>query len=301
MLSEAKSLQLIRIYCYVSDQLASKELQAVTQRLSPNCKPVFTDAELITLYLFVMQSEQRFQLLQIHRFADNYLRSWFPQLPSYQACNHRLNQLSEAFKLLVANLLEQFSPEDCFRHTGLMDSLPIKTCSAKRHPKVALEVTDKGYCSTKNMYYYGLKLHLLGWQHPKTIPYPEYITITPASVNDLTIFRQDWDRLEQRMFVGDKIYQDKAFEQQLYQQQGSVLYSPVKAVKDKPKVLVQRDKAANDLFSKAVSTVRQPIESLFNWLIEKTGIQTAAKVRSTKGLLVHVFAKLAAAYICLIF
>ena len=29
---------------------------------------------------------------------------------------------------------------------------------------------------------------------------------------------------------------------------------------------------ANDLFSTAVSRVRQPIESLFNWLIEKTDI-----------------------------
>lgn len=33
------------------------------------------------------------------------------------------------------------------------------------------------------------------------------------------------------------------------------------------------DKAANDLFSSAVSRVRQPIESLFNWLIVKTDIE----------------------------
>jgi hypothetical protein len=47
--------------------------------------------------------------------------------------------------------------------------------------------------------------------------------------------------------------------------------------------------------------VRQPIEGLFNWLIEKTDFQRASKVRSTKGLLVHVFGKLAAAFIYLIF
>jgi len=40
---------------------------------------------------------------------------------------------------------------------------------------------------------------------------------------------------------------------------------------------------------------------LFNWLIEKTDIQTASKVRSTKGLLVHVFGKIAAAFIHCIF
>ncbi len=62
----------------------------------------------------------------------------------------------------------------------------------------------------------------------------------------------------------------------------------------------QRNKAADDLFSKAVSKVRQPIEALFNWLIEKTDIQRASKVRSTKGLMVHVFGKIAAAFINLI-
>ena len=62
-----------------------------------------------------------------------------------------------------------------------------------------------------------------------------------------------------------------------------------------------RDKAVNDLFSIAVSRVRQPIESLFNWLIQKTDIQKASKVRSSKGLLIHIFGKIASAFINLIF
>jgi hypothetical protein len=41
-----------------------------------------------------------------------------------------------------------------------------------------------------------------------------------------------------------------------------------------------------------VSAMRQPIESLFNWLIQRSGIQEASKVRSTKGLLVHCYGKL---------
>jgi len=47
--------------------------------------------------------------------------------------------------------------------------------------------------------------------------------------------------------------------------------------------------------------VRQPVESFFNWLNEKTQIQNAQKVRATKGLAVHVFGKIAAAFIYLIF
>ena len=45
----------------------------------------------------------------------------------------------------------------------------------------------------------------------------------------------------------------------------------------------------------AISRIRQPIESFFNWLIERTGIQNASKVRATKGMLTHVYGKIAAA------
>jgi hypothetical protein len=66
-------------------------------------------------------------------------------------------------------------------------------------------------------------------------------------------------------------------------------------------VLKKFDRAANDLYSRAVSKVRQPIEALFAWLIEKSDIQKASKVRSTKGLNLHVYTRLAAAFITLIF
>ena len=50
-----------------------------------------------------------------------------------------------------------------------------------------------------------------------------------------------------------------------------------------------------------ISRIRQPIESWFNWLNQKTHIQNASKVRSTKDLLAPVFGRLAAAMIALIF
>ena len=77
------------------------------------------------------------------------------------------------------------------------------------------------------------------------------------------------------------------------------MLTPVKAVKGMAEVIKQRIKAANDLFSTAVSRVRQPIEAIFNWLIEKTDIQRASKVRSTNGLMIHAFGRLAAAFITL--
>ena len=77
----------------------------------------------------------------------------------------------------------------------------------------------------------------------------------------------------------------------------SAMLTPVKGIKGQPDCIKSFDKAANDLYSKAVSAIRQPIESFFNWINEKTNIQRASNVRSTNGLLVHVFGKLAAAFI----
>jgi hypothetical protein len=79
------------------------------------------------------------------------------------------------------------------------------------------------------------------------------------------------------------------------------MMTPVKGIKGQCQEIKNRDKAANDLFSVAVSRFRQPIESLFNWLIQKTNIQRACKVRSRKGLLIHIFGKIATAFINLVF
>lgn len=85
------------------------------------------------------------------------------------------------------------------------------------------------------------------------------------------------------------------------QEQGVTMLTPVKAIKAEALVITQREKAGRDLFSTSVSKVRQPIESFFNWLNEKTNIQRAMKVRSTSGLLVHTMGKIAIAFIYLIF
>ncbi|MDR3188590.1 MAG: transposase, partial [Prevotellaceae bacterium] len=68
-----------------------------------------------------------------------------------------------------------------------------------------------------------------------------------------------------------------------------------------PECLKQRDRAYNNLWNTAVSTVRQPVESFFNWLNEKTNIQNAKKVRSEQGLLLHCFGKIAVALMVLVF
>jgi hypothetical protein len=297
MISKDKDDKLIRIYFYICDKF--EELQFYCERFSNNNKPEFTDQEIMTLYLYIMHHEGHTKVKNINRFASDYLMSWFPKLGSYQAFNNRLNKLGGAFTRLVEIILEDFQPEDCCLDQSLLDSMPIITCSGKRSSKVAREIADKGFCSTKGMYYYGLKLHLLGFRRIGKLPHPEQILFTPASVNDLTVFREAWSGFENRTFWGDKIYFVNELNENMLKYQNSEMFSPIKAVKGMEEVIKQRIKAANDLFSTAVSRVRQPIEAIFNWLIEKTDIQRASKVRSTKGLMIHAFGRLATAFITL--
>ncbi|WP_430933115.1 transposase [Saccharicrinis sp. 156] len=295
MILKDKDHNLIRIYDLVCDYF--QELQYYCERFSNNNKPEFTDQEVMTIYLFGIQYQGYTKTKHIHKFAVDYLLDWFPKLGSYQAFNNRLNRLDGAFTRLSELLVRDFQPSDCIIDQNLLDSMPIITCSGKRNGKVAREITDKGYCSTKGMYYYGMKLHMLGFRREGTLPFPEQILYTPASVNDISVYKEAWSEIYDRTFFGDKIYMNHEFNEQMKISFNSEMLTPVKAVKGMPDIIKQRIKAADDLFSTAVSRVRQPIEAMFSWLIEKTDIQRASKVRSTKGLIVHAFGKLSAAFL----
>lgn len=298
MISNEKTNKLVAIYLFISD-LYEKELKFCSQRFSNNANPTFTDVEVLTIYLFCKKEEKKSKKKDMHNFIKNYYHSWFPKLPTYEQFNHRLNLLAEAFRQLSKHLLSTYMPQDCDFDTSLVDSMPIICCKGKnRTGKVAPEITDKGYCAAKDTYYYGLKLHLLAFRRQGKLPFPEMIAITPASENDLNVFRNEFDNyLYDRTIYGDKIYCHTDYFKEREISHNYQMLTPVKLVKGEPLSLRQRDKAYNNLFSKAVSSIRQPIEALFNCLIEKTDIQNATKVRSTKALITHVFGCMAVAFL----
>ena len=290
----------MKTYDYVCRKF-EEGLCCESYRHTNNSAPDLTDQEIMTIYLFTMQHQKIFKQKDIHRYAKDHLGSWFPKLNSYQAFNNRLNRLCGAMAKFAQDLIDEFRPSDCSNGQSLLDSMPIILCSGKRQGKVATEITDKGYCSTKGMYYYGAKLHALGFRRIGKLPYPEHIVVSKASENDLTVFKDNWSGLPNRTFFGDKIYQNEDFFKAMYLNCNSEMLTPVKYPKGVPQAIKKFNKAADELYSKAVSTVRQPIEGLFSWLIEKSDIQNASKVRSTKGLNIHLFGRLAAAFITLIF
>lgn len=288
--------KLIALYFYVEERYCNS-WKYCNERFSNNKNPGFSDEELLTVYLYGVMEERRFRLKDIYDFTKKYLLSWFPRLPSYQAFSDRLNRMAEVFRQMLTELLVVQASSTTDSGCNVVDSLPVIICSGKRKSKVATDISEKGYCSTKSMYYYGLKIHINGMVRSATTPLPQSIVVTSAAESDLNVFRNYWYDAKDRVFFGDKIYKDEDWFEAFERQTGSIMLTPVKTVKGMSDKIKQFNKAAADLWSKAVSTVRQPVESLFNWLIEKTDIQRASKVRSTKGLLVHVFGKMAAAFL----
>lgn len=290
---------LIKLYYHVCHKY-KEEICWEVQRFSNNSQPpgAITDEELITIYLFCVAYEEKSKLKAMHKHIKNHWLSWFPKLPSYQAFNARLNRLWEAFPVLLVDFFNGASLCSDSVKVLLGDSFPVVTCSHKRGGKVARELTDKGFCATKKLHFYGVKVHVLGLRRPSTIPFPQSIEITPASVHDLSALRGILERIQADVSILDKAYTDTNLAGQM-QATNNCLLTPLKEKKGWEAALKQKDQAFHDLFNKAVAILRQPIESLFNWINELTQIQNASKVRSANGLHLHLFGKLTAALMVL--
>lgn len=287
---------LVRVYLFVCRHYRGR-LAATVQRQSNNANPDFTDEEVLTIYLFGL-AKKRETVSEIHEYADDHFSDWFPDLPSYQSYNRRPDRLNAVFSPLVEKVLEEIDAEG-FRKNMLriVDSMPIMLAKGSRASEATVaseRIVDVGYCSSKDTFYYGVKLHVVAERRNDRLPLLRRAGLTPGSENDLRALRRVLPEIESGVLCGDKAYCDGPLKEQLAETQDLDLLTPVKKKKGQ-----QTLSAADTLYSEAIGRIRQPIESLFSWIDEKTGIQQASKVRSYQGLLVHVFGRLAAAMLIL--
>jgi hypothetical protein len=264
------------------------------QRTSNNFLPQFTDEECITVVLWGL-ANRKFTCKDVYKFIKTYYAEWFPAMPKYKAFNKRFCYLADAIKALANELLSELSgiDPDCIAH--LTDSMPIIVAKQSRSSsaKVAGEMCDKGYCDSKKMWFYGVRLHTLGQRQYKTLPLPKLMQLAPASHHDRKVSEDILMDASGLDIFADKAYINAAWQANLRTEQQINIFTPVKLAKGQTWL-----DSADSLFSTAVSKVRQPIESFFNWLHELTQIQTASKVRSANGLISFIFSRIALA--CLV-
>lgn len=148
---------LIRVYLFVCRRWSSG-LCATCQRQSNNSNPDFTDEEVLTIYLFGL-TRKRETIKDIHEYAEDHFSEWFPDLPSYGGYVQRLNRLSAAFAPLTEAAIAEVNSEEVIETLRIADSFPVMMAKEKRssQAKVAPQVADKGYCSSKDTFYHGVK------------------------------------------------------------------------------------------------------------------------------------------------
>ncbi len=286
--------QLIQLYLFVCQSYDTRSTTCF-QRASNNSKPHFTDQEIVCIWFFG-HLNGKFQKKQIHDFILAYWADWFPRLPAYQTFSHRLNLLEQTFQSIGAELFTHCRATQTPELDHLIDSFPVML-AAHGHAysaRIAREVADVGYCAAKKTYFHGVRLHVIAERCFERLPTPSQIWLCEASIHDLLAAREQHLELPNTTLIADLAYPEADFRQTL-NGQNTNLYTGYK--KPKGKDLTKFEKYHNRLISK----FRQPIESLFNWINEKTHIQKAGKVRSTDGLLLHCWGKLAVAFYLLVF
>jgi Transposase DDE domain len=261
-------------------------------RISPNSSPSFTDEEVITIYVFGILQNMR-TVKAIHRYIKNHLSDWFPNLPKYEGYLERLNSLNQYFIEFSDYLLKNKVIENAeinLEKLIVIDSMPIIMAKNYRAHKckTANDIASIGYCSSKNLFYHGVKFHLLGKYQKETLATPFYLKVTAANIHDLTAIQKDLYKFKNSIIIGDKAYSDKDTKSML-KKIGTEIHTPIKLSRSK------KELDNNEiLYSKIVSSFRQSIEIIFSWIDVKTGIQEASKVRSSKGLHVHVYGRFSA-------
>lgn len=265
-------------------QCNDNRFREALQRFSNNNHPKFSDDDLIAICIW-----GKFRHLSTKRAIYDVVKedklSMFPSLPSYQAFCRRANRIESAFKIFAEVMMKRQSDVDIYEY--VIDSCPImlaKHCYANT-AKVVKDFCYMCHNSTRDEWYYGLKLHAIGKLRNGKLPEPCSLVAARANLCDLWAAKEivsNYQTITDGVLYADRAYIDAEWAQDLLKMHNIRIITPRK--KHKGDVL-----SSEDIYSTLVSSKRQPIESFFNWLNFHTNIEDAHFVRSLKGLLFHVF------------
>ncbi len=130
---------------------------AVAQRQSSNNAPTSTDEEVLTIYVFGL-IKKRTTISEIQKYVEEHLWEWFPNLPSYQSHNRRLDHLSAVFAPFVEEAPMVDSEKTHGEALRIADSMPIILAKGQRASQAGVasdRLASVGYCSSKCISYHG--------------------------------------------------------------------------------------------------------------------------------------------------
>jgi len=270
-------------------QCNDSRFREALQRFSNNNRPKFSDDELIAICIW-----GKYRHLSTKKAVYDVIKeckhSMFPNLPSYQAFCRRANRIESAFRIFGEVMMARQDNVNFCEY--VIDSCPImlaKHCYANT-AKVAKEFCYMCHNSTRNEWYYGVKLHVIGKLRKGKLPEPCSLIAARANLCDLWAAKEivsNYQPISNGVLYADRAYIDAEWAKDLQAMHNIHIITPRK--KQKGDAI-----CSEDIYSTQVSAKRQPIEAYFSWLNFYTNIEDAHFVRSKQGLLFHIFLCIAA-------
>ena len=241
-------------------------------------KPVFSDAELITLLLAMdflgFASETQF----LSFIRANHL-GLFPKLCDQSQFNRRARALRLVIDELRRSWLQEFAQsQDSFL---LLDTKPVPVLGYARSKKRSdfRQTAGYGYCSARHFYYFGYKLVAV----TTFAGLPVAFEMVAANTDERVAAEEVLTQLEGCEIFGDKGFIGAEWQQEIKQRTGNRIWTPKRS----------NQKEQNPAwFDQQLKRVRERIEGTFNEL-QNTGRNLERLLAKTLiGLTTRVIAKL---------
>ena len=199
-----------------------------------------------------MDSENR--LFDLIKNSDFFLLNG---LIDRSAFNRRRRSLRHYFNTVLEYVSKKISPvEDAF----IVDSFPIEVCRFARAKRVRVckknvdTAPDYGYCAAQKNTYFGYKLHGLCGVSGVF----KKIDLSKASIADIHYLQDIREDISHAILLGDKAYLSSEIQLDLFQTQGTRLFTP--------KRVNQKD---SQKYPQIFRRLRKRIETLFSQLCDQ--------------------------------
>ena len=211
---------IIWVYCWTDENMT--EVLGNTALRSRGFKPALSDVEVITMEIvgeFLSYDTDK----GIWKYFKTHWQSWFPKLTSRSNFAKQASNLWHVKQLLQERLNERISMNaQCY----IVDGFPMETAHFKRANKSNNFKGEAGYgyCASKSETYYGFKGHLL----IDDIGNIANFTLTEASGSEREAVWELIRHKKRNFLLGDKGYLSASFKDDLENEQGIKLETPVR-------------------------------------------------------------------------
>lgn len=271
--------KLIEIFIAVDDFINQFDLwlksRALTSTRQPTRQTELSSSEIITLLVYYHHSGYKNFQYYYQRLVEPQMRTYFPDLVSYQRFIDLLPRQVAPLHVLTKYLCLLGKRTGCY----FADSKKLPVCDNRRiySNRVFKDIASRGKSSTG--WFYGLKLHLVINQLGQIMNF----LITPASVSDNneTVLRRLLGGLRGKCYA-DKGYISKLFER--FYQEGLQIVTKIRS---------NMKNSLMDLDDKLRLKKRALIESVNDILMSVMDVDHT-RHRSPLNALVHMMAGLVA-------